>query len=111
VGLTADAPQANVKKFDAAYQREYKSKTDHNGLKGYIGIYTIKAVTEKIGKFDPKAFAAAMKNISLSAKATPGLLLDISYDDKGDLDRESYMTKVVDGKQVVTSILPPVNKK
>ncbi len=111
VGLTADAPQANVKKFDAAYQREYKSKTDHNGLKGYIGIYTVKAVTEKIGKFDAKAFAAAMKDISLSAKATPGLLLDISYDAKGDLDRESYMTKVVAGKQVVTSILPPVNKK
>ena len=111
VSLTADAPQANVKKFDAAYQREFKSKTDHNGLKGYIGIYTVKAVTEKIGKFDPKAFAAAMKNLTLSAKATPGLLLDISYDDKGDIDRESYMTKVVGGKQVVTSILPPVNKK
>ena len=111
VSLTADAPQANVKKFDAAYQREFKSKTDHNGLKGYIGIYTVKAVTEKIGKFDSKAFAAAMKNLTLSAKATPGLLLDLSYDDKGDIDRESYMTKVVGGKHVVTSILPPVNKK
>ncbi|OYU30589.1 MAG: ABC transporter substrate-binding protein [Comamonadaceae bacterium PBBC2] len=111
VGLTADAPQATVKKFDEAYQREFKSRTDHNGLKGYIGIYTVKAVTEKIGKFDSKAFAAAMKNISLSAKANPGLLLDLSYDTNGDLDRESYMTKVVGGKQVVTDILPPVNKK
>jgi branched-chain amino acid transport system substrate-binding protein len=111
VGLTADAPQATVKKFDEAYQREFKSRTDHNGLKGYIGIYTVKAVTEKLGKFDPKAFAAAMKNISLSAKATPGLLLDVSYDTNGDLDRESYMTKVVGGKQVVTDVLPPVNKK
>jgi len=111
VGLTADAPQATVKKFDEAYQREFKSRTDHNGLKGYIGIYTVKAVTEKIGKFDSKAFAAAMKSISLSAKTTPGLLLDLSYDTNGDLDRESYMTKVVGGKQVVTDILPPVNKK
>lgn len=111
VGLTADAPQAGVKKFDEAYQKEFKSRSDHNGLKGYIGMYTVKAVTEKIGKFDPKAFAAAMKNISLSAKANPGLLLDISYDDHGDLDRESYMTKVVNGKQVVTDVLPPVNKK
>jgi len=111
VGLTADVPQAGVKKFDEAYQKEFKSRSDHNGLKGYIGMYTVKAVTEKIGKFDPKAFAAAMKNISLSAKANPGLLLDISYDDHGDLDRESYMTKVVNGKQVVTDVLPPVNKK
>ena len=111
VGLTADAPQAGVKKFDAAFQKEYNSRSDHNGLKGYIGMYTVKAVTEKIGKFDSKAFAAAMKNISLSAKTHPGLLLDIAYDENGDLDRESYLTKVVNGKQVVSEILPPVNKK
>jgi branched-chain amino acid transport system substrate-binding protein len=111
VGLTADAPQAGVKKFDAAFQKEFKSRSDHNGLKGYIGMYTVKAVTEKMGKFDSKAFAAAMKNISLSAKANPGLLLDISYDENGDLDRESYLTKVVNGKQVVSEVLPPVNKK
>jgi branched-chain amino acid transport system substrate-binding protein len=111
VGLTADAPQASVKKFDAAYQKEYKTRTDHNGLKGYTGMYIIKAVTEKIGKFDSKAFAAAMKNVSLSSKTNPGILLDVSYDANGDLDRESYMTKVVGKKQVVTDILPPVNKK
>lgn len=111
VGLTADAPQASVKKFDAAFQKEYNSRSDHNGLKGYIGMYTVKAVTEKMGKFDSKAFAAAMKNISLSAKANPGLLLDLSYDENGDLDRESYLTTVVNGKQVVSEILPPVNKK
>jgi branched-chain amino acid transport system substrate-binding protein len=111
VGLTADAPQAGVKKFDAAFQKEYNSRSDHNGLKGYIGMYTVKAVTEKIGKFDSKAFAAAMKNISLSAKTNPGLLLDISYDENGDLDRESYLTTVVNGKQVVSEILPPVHKK
>jgi branched-chain amino acid transport system substrate-binding protein len=111
VGLTADAPQAGVKKFDAAYQKEYGSRTDHNGLKGYIGMYTVKAVTEKIGKFDSKAFAAAMKNVSLSAKANPGLLLDLSYDENGDLDRESYLTTVSNGKQVVSAILPPVGKK
>jgi len=111
VGLTADAPQPLVKKFDESFQKEFKSRSDHNGLKGYIGMYTVKAVTEKIGKFDSKAFAAAMKNVSLSAKTNPGLLLDISYDTNGDLDRESYLTKVVNGKQVVSEILPPVNKK
>jgi branched-chain amino acid transport system substrate-binding protein len=111
VGLTADAPQASVKKFDAAFQKEFGSRSDHNGLKGYIGMYTVKAVTEKVGKFDSKAFAAAMKNVSLSAKSHPGLLLDLSYDENGDLDRESYLTTVVNGKQVVSAVLPPVNKK
>lgn len=111
VGLTADAPQTGVKKFDATFQKEYGTRSDHNGLKGYIGMYTVKAVTEKMGKFDSKAFAAAMKNISLSAKTNPGLLLDVSYDENGDLDRESYLTTVVNGKQVVSAVLPPVNKK
>ena len=28
-------------------------------MKGYSAMYIVKAVTEKLGKFDPKAFAAA----------------------------------------------------
>jgi branched-chain amino acid transport system substrate-binding protein len=111
VGLTADAPQPLIQKFSAAFQAEYKSKSDHNGLKGYSGMYIVKAVTEKIGKFDSKAFAAAMKGISLSVKDHPGILMDVGFDANGDLDRESYMTKVENGKQVVSSILPPVNRK
>ncbi|MFC6279765.1 MULTISPECIES: ABC transporter substrate-binding protein [Polaromonas] len=111
VGLTADAPQPLIRKFSDAFQAEYKMKSDHNGLKGYSGMYIVKAVTEKVGKFDPKAFAAAMKGISLSVKDNPGILLDVSFDANGDLDRESYMTKVENGKQVISSILPPVGRK
>ncbi len=111
VGLTADAPQATVKKFDQAYQKEYQSRTDHNGLKGYSAMYIVKAVTEKIGKFDSKALAQAMHGISFSAKQYPGILLDVSYDANGDLDRESYMTKVENGKQVVIETLASINKK
>ena len=111
VGLTADAPEANIRKFSEAFQNEYKTKSDHNGIKGYTGMYVVKAVTEKIGKFDSKAFAAAMKGISLTVKQHPGILLDVSFDANGDLDRESYLTKVVNGKQVVVATLPPVGKK
>ena len=111
VGLTADAPQPLIKKFSDAFQAEYKVKSDHNGLKGYSGMYIVKAVTEKLGKFDSKAFAVAMKGVSLSVKDYPGILLDVTFDANGDLDRESYMTKVENGKQVISSILPPVNRK
>ena len=111
VGLTADAPQPLIKKFSDAFQAEYKAKSDHNGLKGYSGMYIVKAVTEKVGKFDPKAFAVAMKGISLSVKDHPGILMDVSYDANGDLDRESFMTKVENGKQVISGVLPPVNRK
>ncbi|MFC5520299.1 ABC transporter substrate-binding protein [Polaromonas jejuensis] len=111
VGLTADAPQPLIKKFSDAFFAEYKIKSDHNGLKGYSGMYLVKAVTEKIGKFDPKAFAAAMKGVTLSVKDHPGILMDVSFDQNGDLDRESYMTRVENGKQVVSAILPPVGRK
>ena len=111
VGLTADAPQPLIKKFSDAFQVEYKTKSDHNGLKGYSGMYVVKAVTEKIGKFDPKAFAAAMKGVTLAVKDHPGILMDVSFDQNGDIDRESYMTKVENGKQVISAILPPIGRK
>ncbi len=111
VGLTADAPQPLIKKFSDAFQAEYKAKSDHNGLKGYSGMYIVKAVTEKVGKFDPKAFAVAMKGMSLSVKDHPGILMDVSFDANGDLDRESFMTKVENGRQVISGVLPPVNRK
>jgi branched-chain amino acid transport system substrate-binding protein len=111
VGLTADAPHALIKKFSDAYLREFKSKTDHNGLKGYSGMYVVKAVTEKIGKFDSKALAAALKGAQLSVKDYPGILMDVSFDQNGDLDRESFMTRVDGGKQVVFETLTFVGRK
>jgi len=48
-----------------------------------------------------------MHGVKLSAKEYPGILMDVSFDDKGDLDRESFMTKVVNGKQEVIATLPP----
>ena len=111
VGLTADAPQAGIKKYNADFQKEFGAKSDHNGLKGYTAMYVVKAVTEKIGKFDQKAFAKAMHGMKLSAKDYPGVLLDVSFDDNGDLDRESFMTTVVNGKQQVTATLPAASAK
>jgi branched-chain amino acid transport system substrate-binding protein len=111
VGLSADAPQPTIKAFDERFQKEYKYKTDHNGLKGYSAMYIVKAVTERVGKFDPKAFAAAMHGVTLSAKDHPGVLLDVSFDQNGDLDRESFMTRVVNGRQQIFATLPAASAK
>jgi branched-chain amino acid transport system substrate-binding protein len=111
VGLTADAPQPAIRAFDQKFQNDFHTKSDHNGLKGYSAMYIVKAVTEKIGKFDQKAFAKTMHGLHLSAKDYPGVLLDVSFDQNGDLDRESFMTKVENGKQVVTATLPAASAK
>lgn len=111
VGLSADAPAPTIKAFDAAFQREYKAKSDHNGLKGYSGMYFVKVITERIGKVDGKAFAAAMKGAKISVKDNPGVLMDVTFDQNGDLDRESFLSKVVNGKQVIVETLPPLGAK
>jgi len=109
VGLTSDAPDPSIRAFAAKFQKEYNYKPDHNGQKGYTGMYIVKAVTEKVGKVDPKAFADAMHGVKLSTKDYPGILMDVSFDKNGDLDRESFMTKVVNGKQEVIATLPPLS--
>ena len=109
VGLTVEAPP--LKAFGARYKAEYKSESDHNGVKGYTGVYILKAAIEKAGKLDRKAVAQALKNNCFSTKQTPNILLDVCFDDKGDLDRESFLVEVKNGKGEVVATLPPVNKK
>jgi len=110
VGLTIDAPNPLVKAFAEKFEREYKFKSSHEGIKGYTGVYILKAVTERVGKFDRKAVAAAMKNVKLSAKDYPGILLDVAFDDKGDIDRESYIVEVKNGVQTVITTLPALGR-
>ena len=107
VGLTADAPNPTVQAFAQKYLAEYKFKPDHNAMKGYTGMHAAKAIFDKVGKIDSKAFAAAMHGASISAKDYPGVLFDTQYDDKGDLDRESFFVKVVNGKAQVIDVLKP----
>jgi branched-chain amino acid transport system substrate-binding protein len=107
VGLTADAPNPTVRAFAQKYQAEYGIKADHNAMKGYTGMHAAKAGYDKVGKLDPKAFAVAMKGASFSIKDYPGVLFDVRYDDKGDLDRESFFVKVSGGKTEVSQTLKP----
>jgi branched-chain amino acid transport system substrate-binding protein len=109
VPLTVDAPTAAMKAFDEKYTKEFKIKSDHNGIQGYMVPYIIKAVSEKIGKVDAKAFAAAIRGMPLYVKDTPGLLVDVKYDKNGDPDRVSYIVEVKGGKQQVLSTLPPLS--
>jgi len=111
VGLTVDAPQPRIKAFDEKFQREYKYKSEHNGMKGYISVYVVKAMTERIGKFDSKALSEALHGAKISAAQNPGVLMDLSFDSHGDLDRESFLIRVDQGKQQVVETLPPMSAK
>jgi branched-chain amino acid transport system substrate-binding protein len=111
VGLTVDAPVPAMKDFRAKFEREYKYLTDHNGIKGYTGVYILKAAIEKVGKLDRKAVAQALHGLKISAAKYPGVILDVAIDDNGDLDRESFLVEARDGHQLVKEILPALGAK
>jgi branched-chain amino acid transport system substrate-binding protein len=109
VGLTVEAPQLQA--WGKKFQAQFNSVSDHNGVKGYTGMYVLKAAIEKAGKLDRKAAAAAIRNSCFSAKQHPGVLMDVCFDANGDIDRESFMTEIRGGKTVVAEVLPAMGKK
>jgi len=109
--MTADAPVPSIKAVRAKFEKEYGFTPDHNGIKGYIGLYMLKAATEKVGKLDRVAVAKALHNATITTKQEPGVLLDVTIDENGDIDRDSFLVEVQGGKAIVKEILPPLGKK
>lgn len=111
VGLTVDAPIAEVKAFGERFQKRFKYKPDHNGLKGYTAVYAMKYVTEKkLGKLDRKALAKTLHGLTISPKDEPGILMETSWNDVGEIDRISFLAEVVNGQQRIAKILPKLGK-
>lgn len=111
VGLTADAPSPLMRAFRDKFEKEYKYVSDHNGIKGYTAVYMLKAGIQKAGKLDRVAVAQALHGLTISAAKEPGVLMDVTIDANGDLDRESFIVEVKNGKQEVKEILPPLSAK
>jgi len=112
VGLSADIPVPAVQEFKAKFQKRFNYVPDHNGIKGYTAVYAIRFATEKkLGKFDRKALAAAMHGLTISPEEEPGILIETTWDDKGDIDRISFLAEVVGGKQRITETLPKLGKQ
>jgi branched-chain amino acid transport system substrate-binding protein len=110
VGLTIDAPIPAVKEFAAKFHKRFNYDCDHNGIKGYTAVYFIKYVTEKVGKFDSKAFAEKAHGITITPKDEPNILMEATWDKNGDIDRISFLGEVVNGKQKIVETLPKLGK-
>ncbi|GIK80786.1 MAG: ABC transporter substrate-binding protein [Alphaproteobacteria bacterium] len=106
VGLTVDAPVPAMQEFGRKFQAKYNYKPDHNGVKGYIAPYMVKAAAEKAGKLDPKAIASALHGLTITPDKTPGILIEATWDTTGEIDRISFLAEVQNGKQVITKTLP-----
>jgi branched-chain amino acid transport system substrate-binding protein len=110
VALSADAPLPAVQAFKEKFVKRFGYVPDHNGLKGYTAVYAVKYATQKIGKFDRKLLAKTMHGLTIKPEQEPGILMEASWDDKGDIDRISFLAEVVGGKQKIVQILPKLGK-
>jgi branched-chain amino acid transport system substrate-binding protein len=110
VALTVDAPIPAVQEFAAKFKQRYNYVCDHNGIKGYTAIYFIKYVTEKMGKFDSKGFAQTAHGLTITPQQEPGILMEATWDQNGDIDRQSFLVEVVGGKQKIVQVLPKLGK-
>ncbi len=106
VGLTAEAPVASFQQFGVKFKQRFNYASDHNAIKGYTAIYAIKYVTEKIGKFDSKLLAKTLHGLTIKPADEAGILLEASWDQNGDIDRQSFLGEVVNGQQKIVEILP-----
>lgn len=110
VGLSADAPIPSLNEFGQKFKKRFNYANDHNGIKGYTAVYMIKAVTEKMGKFDSKAFAQTLRGMTITPDKEPGILMEATWDQNGDIDRASFLGEVVNGQQKIVEVLPKIGK-
>lgn len=110
VGLTVDAPIPALQAFGKKFEAKFNYKPDHNGVKGYIAPYMIKAAAEKAGKLDAKAIAAALHGLTITPEKVPGILIEATWDDTGEIDRISFLAEVKDGRQIITKTLPKLKQ-
>lgn len=106
VGLTPDADIPAVKDMVERFKTKFKYTPDHNAIKGYIAAWVIKYATEIVGAPDSEAIAKKLHGLTLKAADYPGVLMDVSWDETGEMSRDSFFVKVENGKQVVEATLP-----
>jgi branched-chain amino acid transport system substrate-binding protein len=59
-----------------------------------------------MGKLDSKNVANTLHGMTIKASDEPGMLMDVTFDENGDIDRQGFLVEVVEGKQVVKQVLP-----
>ena len=106
VGLTAGAPQALMVDFNRRFQEKYNRVPDHNAYKGYIGVHLLKAAVQRVGAWDQAKVRACLHNNAFSVAEEPGLLMDVYVNDKGSLDRDSFIVEVKGQKSVMAKTVP-----
>lgn len=107
VGVTATATEVpGIAEFATKFEAAFKRKPTHDAIKGYVGAWATKYVTELVGEFDGEKFAEKMHGLCLKVADHPKILLDTCWDDTGEMSRPSFMVQVKNGAPVVIGTVP-----
>lgn len=107
VGVTATATDVpGIAAFAKKFEETFKRKPTHDAIKGYVGAWATKYVTEMVGKVDGDAFSKKMAGLCLKAADHPKILLDTCWDKTGEMSRPSFMVQVKNGAPVVIGTVP-----
>jgi len=101
VGLTAGSPIPLMVDMNRRFQEKYNRVPDHNAFKGYLGVHMLKAAVQRVGSWDQAKVRACLHNNLFTTSEEPGLLMDVYVNEKGSLDRPSFIVEVKDQKSVV----------
>jgi len=106
VGLTVDAPNPEIQAFAKRFSDRYGYKADHNAMKGYVAIYTAATAIERAGELDRQKVADTLHNMTITVEDVPNILLNVSWDETGEVSRESFLVEVQGDETVVKDMLP-----
>jgi len=106
VGLTAGAPVSLMVDVNRRFQEKYGRVPDHNAFKGYIGVHLLKAAVQRVGSWDQAKVRACLHDNFFTTAEEPGLLMDVWVNDKGGVDRPSFIVEIKDQKSVVAKTVP-----
>lgn len=109
VGLTPIAEEQ--KPLANKYEAKYSELPDHNFFKAYISVYVVKAAVEEIGAFDQQKLRDYLHNRTIRVKDHPNILMDIHYDENGDVDRQSFLIEIRNQKHAIFGVLPPLHEE
>ncbi|MGC2199343.1 MAG: ABC transporter substrate-binding protein [Stellaceae bacterium] len=105
VPMTANSPLPAMGKVAEEFEAQYGHLPDHNGFKGYIGVYMLKAAVERVGTWNQQKLRDCLHDNLFTAADTSGLLMDTYIFGNGDADRESFIVEIKNGKPVVSQVL------
>jgi branched-chain amino acid transport system substrate-binding protein len=114
VGLSSAAPMFNdwVTKYLAFTKVTSPADyPDHNSIKGYTGLHIVKEMAERQNGFNSEKLAKELHCTKITTKDEPGIFLDVETDANGDIDRQSFLTKVVNGEERIVKTLPAIGGK